>query len=293
VLGLLALVTALIGGGLLIVGDWTGLIGSLILCVSGLVGLPALICGGIGMTRPVKRGTATAGMLLGLLGVLAGIGGLGSSMFFSVNRVREAAARMKDQNNLKQMSLAVYDNERQYESISQYARDERGQAQEGLSFRVGLLPYMGESSLHRQFDLSQSWDSPRNRPHSNTPVMTYISPLDQKPTTIETPYRTFVGGGAIFDERSKSTSIISITDGTSNTILFIHATEQVPWASPRELKYDPNGPLPTFGHPTVPTGYNVAMADGSVRFIRKTIPEKTLRMMITKSGGEVTPVGDW
>ena len=69
--------------------------------------------------------------------------------------------------------------------------------------------------------------------------------------------------------------------------MLVHAVEQVPWAAPQELIYSPNSPVPRIGHPTQPDGTNVLMADGSVRFIRSTISDQTLRAMITRAGGEV------
>jgi prepilin-type N-terminal cleavage/methylation domain-containing protein/prepilin-type processing-associated H-X9-DG protein len=40
------------------------------------------------------------------------------------------------------------------------------------------------------------------------------------------------------------------------------------------------------------SGVNVALADGSVRFLRESTPLATLRMLSTRAGGEVPP-GDW
>ena len=54
----------------------------------------------------------------------------------------------------------------------------------------------------------------------------------------------------------------------------------------KELE-SPDAPLPRLGHPAQPEGSNVLMADGSVRFIRSTISERTMRALITRAGGEV------
>ena len=70
-----------------------------------------------------------------------------------------------------------------------------------------------------------------------------------------------------------------------NTILLIHAADQVPWAQPKELPYSPNAPLPALGH-TSANGTNVAMADGSVRFLKSGTPEAVIRGLITRAGGE-------
>jgi prepilin-type processing-associated H-X9-DG protein len=107
-----------------------------------------------------------------------------------------------------------------------------------------------------------------------------------------TPYRTFVGGGALFDPDGKPVRFTDIKDGSSNTIMLVHAADQVPWAQPRELPYSPTAPLPALGHATEPRGANVAMADGSVRYLKKETPENVIRGLITRAGGETVSL-DW
>ena len=55
-------------------------------------------------------------------------------------------------------------------------------------------------------------------------------------------------------------------DGTFATIFIVEARDTVPWPQPRELQYDRNGPLPALGVPGR-KGFNVAMLDGSVKFV--------------------------
>src|SRR5262249_32469673 len=101
----------------------------------------------------------------------------------------------------------------------------------------------------------------------------------------DTYYRVFYNNGALFDLR-KGVKITQILDGTSNTIMVAEASEGVPWSKPDDLEYDPNKPLPKLGKQD-PKVFMVAMADGSVRAVSKSITEKTLRAAITRDGGEV------
>src|SRR5262249_24356089 len=156
--------------------------------------------------------------------------------------------------------------------------------QKGVSFRVNLLPYMGQDGLYRSFDLTQPWDSARNKPHSDTPIKQFQSIYDPQPG-VATPYRVFVGGGGPFDPDGKPVRLARIKDGAGNTILLVHAADQVPWAQPMELPYSPTAPLPALGHASI-NGMNVAMADGSVRFLKKDTPDAVIRGLITKAGGE-------
>jgi prepilin-type processing-associated H-X9-DG protein len=203
----------------------------------------------------------------------------------AVQKVREAAARAKESNNMKQIALAFHnDHDVTGKLAGPYAHDERGAVKKGLSHRVSLLPYLEQQNLYRSFDLNQEWDAGANRVQSNTVVLPYTTPLDAP--SPNTPFRSFVGGGAIFNEDGSPVSFMHVTDGTSNTILFVHARDQVPWAQPKELPFGQGTPLPQLGHQTQPNGYNVAMADGSVRWVASSVSQQTLRALITRNGAE-------
>jgi hypothetical protein len=69
------------------------------------------------------------------------------------------------------------------------------------------------------------------------------------------------------------------------------AGEPVIWTKPDDLTYDPKKPLPKLGH-TPGRAFLVALGDGSVRSIARTMSEKTLRAAITAAGNE-TLGADW
>lgn len=263
------------------------ILGILSFCTGCLTGIPAIICSLIAMGKPTGRGMAIAGLLLGGLGTIGGaVGG-----YIGYMRIERAKYRMKDSNNMKQIGIAMHNQEMAMgRFIGPYAQDLGGQVNTELSWRVGILPYIEQSNLYLSFDLKQPWDSPKNKSPSNTIVMTYVSPYDTP--SVNTPYRVFYGGGALFEEDGKPVPLLSITDGTSNTIMAVQAWDQVPWAAPKDLKYDPKGPLPKLGHPELSGGFQVLMADGSVRFINKNVSERTLRAAITKNGNEALG-SDW
>ena len=209
----------------------------------------------------------------------------------AVGKVREAASRAQAQNNLKSISLAMHnDHDAHGGMYAPYAHDENRELHTGLSFRVSLLPYLEQESLYRSFDLKQAWDSPRNSAQSNTVVNWYQSRV--APDGINTPYRVFVGGGAMFNEDGKPVRMIEIVDGTSNTLMFVYAAESVPWAKPQELKYGKGIPLPPLGHPSMTSGVPVAFADGSVRMMKPNESEQTMRRLIERADGNVTNL-DW
>lgn len=201
----------------------------------------------------------------------------------AVQKVREAAARTQDANNLKQMALAMHN----YHDVNKgfpaaAICDMNGKPL--LSWRVAILPYLEQDHLYKQFRLDEPWDSEHNKKLIPLMPPTYAIPAaPSKPG--ETHYRVFVGGGALFD-RDKLVKFPQITDGTSNTIMIVETAESVPWTKPEDIVYDAQKPLPKFGgfHAGI---YNVALADGSVRAVSHSITEATLRAAITRAGGEV------
>ena len=83
----------------------------------------------------------------------------------------------------------------------------------------------------------------------------------------------------------RSATIADISDGTSKTLLVVEGAGPVPWTKPEELPFDPDKPLPKMGG-QFDDIFIGAMADGSVRIFPMTIPEKTLRALITRNGKE-------
>jgi hypothetical protein len=202
----------------------------------------------------------------------------------AVQKVRGAAARMQDQNNLKQMGLAMHNYHDVHRGLPPAAIcDKDGKPL--LSWRVAILPYIEQENLYKQFKLDEPWDSEHNKKF--IPLMPQVYMVPAAPTKPgETHYRVFVGGGAMFDV-AKGARLVDIIDGTSNTIMITQTAESVPWTKPAEIPYDPQKPLPKLGG-YYPEGlFHVAWGDGSVRAIRGNIEEGTLRAMITRAGGEV------
>jgi len=215
--------------------------------------------------------------LVGNLGFSAGM------LIPAVTKVRVASARNINANSLKQLALAMHNYHDAYGAFPQAAIcDKNGKPL--LSWRVSILPFIEQDNLYRQFHLDEPWDSEHNK-KLLLPIKTYMLEGTSEKGDTNTYFRVFHSNGAMFDLR-KGVKISQISDGTSNTIMIVEAHDPVPWSKPDDFEYDPSKPLPQLGKQS-PDGFNVAMADGSVRFIQKKISEKTLRAAITRDGGEV------
>jgi Protein of unknown function (DUF1559) len=244
--------------------------------------------------RPIKKGMS-AGLIIGIvLGIFALCGGLGIVVLIglllpAVAKVREAAVRTQDSNNMKRIGLASSNYEASYGSFPGPFHSEKNKENRNLSWRISMLPFMEQANIYQSLDKSAAWDSPANAGLTSQPIRDFQSPWATNKATADTPYQVFVGPGAIFDDTSdKPTKMAKVTDGLSNTIFAIHATNEVPWAAPRDIKFGPGIPLPPFGDAKGPKGgYNILMTDGSVRWVQNTVSEATLRQLITKDGGEV------
>lgn len=201
----------------------------------------------------------------------------------AVQKVREAAARTQDQNNLKQMALAMHnyhDIHKRFPAAAICDKDGKPL----LSWRVAILPYIEQDNLYKQFKLDEPWDSEHNKKLIPRMPPLYVVPAaPSKPG--ETHYRVFVGGGAMFD-LNKGGRFTDILDGTSNTIMIVETAESVVWTKPADIDYDAKKPLPKLGGFYAGGLFNVALADGSVRAVSPAIAERSLRAAITRAGND-------
>ena len=214
---------------------------------------------------------------------------LGGMMVPAIQKVRDAADRMTSQNNLKQIGLALHN---YHDAMGAFppavVRDKNGKAL--YSWRVLILPYLEQDVIYKNWKKDEPWDSPHNKPLSDVVLKVYTLPGNPDGVSNRTPYRVFIGKGTGFEELkrqpSKGIRISDITDGTSNTIAVVEATETVPWAKPEELDFVAGKALPPLGPPWRDE-FNALLFDATVRFIPKTIKPQSLQAMITRNGGEI------
>src|SRR5262245_56625743 len=90
--------------------------------------------------------------LIELLVVIAIIAILIGLLLPAVQKVREAAARIKCENNLKQMGLAVHGYHDVNNGVPPQATYTVGSTFSGYSVHARILPYMELGNLHAQVD---------------------------------------------------------------------------------------------------------------------------------------------
>jgi prepilin-type processing-associated H-X9-DG protein len=132
--------------------------------------------------------------LIELLVVIAIIAILIGLLLPAVQKVRDAAARLKCQNNLKQIGLALHN----YESSHGFfppAYTVLITTPSSTSWGVYLLPYIEQDNLYKQYNVTAPFSDPGNQAVIATPVKIYQCPAAPNPD------RTYTDGpvpGAAF-----------------------------------------------------------------------------------------------
>jgi RNA polymerase sigma factor (sigma-70 family) len=153
-----------------------------------------------------------------------------------------------------------------------------------LSWRVEILPFLGEQELYKLFKRDEPWDSEHNKKLLARMPAVYAPPGAKDGD--RTYYQAIVGAEAAWEPRQAMRFPASIPDGTSNTLLVVEAATPVPWTKPEDLAYVPDQALPKFGG-LFGGDFHALFADGAVHFISAKADETNLRAAITRAGGEV------
>lgn len=170
-----------------------------------------------------------------------------------------------------------------------------------LSWRVLVLPYLGEDELYAKFDLTKAWDDPANAElvgeipavfRADTAGSDVASPApgDTSYAGVSGDKHVFRAGGASPDDGLPSAAV---SDGNSYTLGAgpVGAQVSIPWSSP--------GDIDTFEHPTLgdPAGFDgpgdlvtpLVFLDGAVHTYDDTLPQETVLSWSSIAGDTCSP----
>lgn len=189
-----------------------------------------------------KRGLRAAvaptlrGLALGIVGTVVSlfVGGQYRFILWHANKMT-MASRMKQIGE----ALIKYD-EKQGHLPPAAIKDEMGH--ELLSWRVAILPYLGEEQLYGEFHLGEPWDSEHNRGLLWRMPKPYATPGRGLGSSHDTIVQVLTGNGTLFDP-GKRCSLANVfeLDALDDTLLLVEAAAAVPWTKPADVPFDAKG----------------------------------------------------
>jgi hypothetical protein len=203
-----------------------------------------------------------------------------------ITQLMGSPAQYRLRRNMKKILLVMHnsnDRSNHFPAVASFGKDGKPL----LSWRVHLLPYLGQQNLYNQFHLDEPWDSEHNKKLTTRMPDAYSSFNVKLNRAGKTVFVLPVGPMTAFRGGPKGPRIGDFTDGLSNTVLVVTADDAhaVPWTRPEDLRFDPAHP--NVGLARYPDGYVVGMADGSVAFLSAAVDPKKLLPAFTPGGGEV------
>ncbi len=216
---------------------------------------------------------------------------LGATMGLRAVRVTGVAVGIaangeEQKNNLKQIALAFHnyaDTHKTFPPAASTDKDEKAL----LSWRVHLLPHLGQAPLYKQFHLDEPWDSEHNKTLIEQIPPVFVSPAHRDLAKEgKTVYLVPTGKGTMFDGKEGRT-FREIRDGESNTLLAVeaHRDAAVIWTKPADLEVDFKNPWKNLKS-AFANGFHAALCDGSVRQFQNDLSADVLAALFTRAGGE-------
>ena len=170
-----------------------------------------------------------------------------------------------------------------------YTVDADGQPQH--SWRVLLLPYLGEHALYQRYDRSLPWDE-NSLMASPMPAVYHCVDNQFANARSDTSYFLVTGPGTIFHGET-SASLEDITDGPENTIMVVEAAVSGRnWLQPKDLDRSTlnlainSGSGNEIGSYHAAGGAHVLMADGTVRWLDDLTSSQLLNSLLTIDAGD-------
>ena len=193
--------------------------------------------------------------LIELLVVIAIIAILIGLLLPAVQKVREAAARTKCTNNLKQIGLAMHNYHSAHEKLppgyTSNVAPNNSDLGPGWGWGTHLLPYLEQEPLYRRFDLKLGIEHPAHAVPRTQVLSVFRCPSDEPlqevftvdNTSAKVAFASYAGvygtaevaddpgagEGALF--RNSKVRLTDITDGTSQTIFVGERSSQYVWGT--------------------------------------------------------------
>lgn len=164
------------------------------------------------------------------------------------------------------------------------------------SWRILILPYLGEKRLYGSYDFSKPWSSPENSSLQARIPSVFVSPANNKAGIVgESSYMLITGPRTLFPS-ARPIPRNAIGDGSDNTLLVVETNNAtLSWTDPSDLDVTvlPGsiGVLGGIGGSHA-GGATVAFADGEVGWLPSDTTKSVIDGLISPNGGEAVR-GSW
>lgn len=210
--------------------------------------------------------------------------------------------------NLSDLMLALHhyhDQHKHFPPAVIMGKDGKGKVPH--SWRVEILPHLGEQKLYDEYHFDEAWDSEHNFKLLDRMPAVFRSPLD-RPESYSTSYFALVTPGLKPQSSSgaaagtgdanevlrydlgtvfsnpRGAQLLDIHDGTARTVALVESKRSVAWMQPEDIPYSADQPVPLLGGWYV-DGWNAAFAEGTVKMISNQNTDATLRAIFTIGDG--------
>ena len=151
------------------------------------------------------------------------------------------------------------------------------------SWRVALLPYLGQQKLYDQIRLDEPWDSQFNRQFHKEAIECYQCPSAELAAG-QTTYAVVVGPNMPFEE-GKAKTLSNFGPKSANMILLVEQLEAACWMDPESdvsqvaAEAGLNNEGTEIGSPH-PGGIIAGFRDGSVQLVLEVVDEEQFKAML-------------
>ncbi len=199
-----------------------------------------------------------------------------------IKAAEQAAQRTGSANKLKRLGLAMHIYYDAHKRLPTPVFLGAG-GKTPYSWRVAILPMIGEQSLYNRYRFDEPWDGPNNRKLLAEMPDEYrhpAAPADSQNAC----YFALTGPETIFPK--EGITFRDIKDGMSNTLMLVEARRDIPWTKPEDIPYATDKPSPTLGGFNE-GGFHAVFCDGSAQFLTDALQDTTFRGIATRAGQEV------
>ena len=153
-----------------------------------------------------------------------------------------------------------------------------------LSWRVAILPFLGEHKLYADFHLDEPWDSEHNKSLVAKMPEVFRAPASKA----DAGKTTYMGnGGPVGVIARPSVRLEQVIDGTANTLAIVEVGDKaaVVWTKPAEWVFKAPESIDDFaGLPG--EEFSAALCFGNILHLPKATPPVQLTRMFNREDGE-------